>query len=176
MDIFLIIGLVSAVLSATWSSISLSLGIVTIAGFLGWSTFYAAGGKKAGFKLGLFTTLSGVFWGFATTQLSIIITPYIGGKAAFALTAGLGSLIMCYQARFKLLAFIPGSFIGCSTYFATGLSLKSSIIGLIVGACIGYISERAVEIISSSTSKEASVEKIVEDEKDSEKLTSVHAS
>ena len=172
MDIFLIIGLVSAVLSASWASISSALGIVTLAGFLGWSSYYAAGGKKKGFKIGLCTNLSGVFWGFATTKLSILLTPYIGGKASFALTCGLGSLIMCYQARYKLLSFIPGSFIGCSTYFATNLDLKSSLIGLPLGLCIGYISERATEIISARTTKEASTEKTDKDKK----LASVQAS
>jgi len=106
MNIFLIIGLVSAICATSWAALSLSLGIVTVAGFLGWSTYYAAGGKKEGFKLSLCTTLSGVFWGFVTTQLSIIITPYIGGNVAFALTAGLSSLILSYQARFKFLSFI----------------------------------------------------------------------
>lgn len=174
MDIFLIIGLVSAVLAASWASVSSALGIITIAGFFGWSTFYAAGGKKKGFKIGLCTNLSGVFWGFATTQLSILITPYIGGKAAFALTAGLGSLMMCYQARFSLLSFIPGSFIGCSTYFATSLDLKSCLLGLPIGLCIGYISERAVDIISAKVNK--TNKNTVKDNKEDDELTSVHAS
>lgn len=175
MDIFLIIGLVCAVCAASWAYISASIGIVTIAGFLGWSTFCAiclTKGKKKAFKLGLATNLSGVFWGFASIQLSIIISPYIGEKVAFVLTTGLSTLLMCYQGRLKPLGFIPGAFIGCSTYFATGLNLKSSIIGLAVGACIGYISETGIIFISSQVNKKGSTSENIENNKVKDDLAS----
>jgi hypothetical protein len=48
---------------------------------------------------------------------------------------------MCWQARIPVLAFIPGAFIGCSTFFGANLDFSGSALGLICGGILGYASE-----------------------------------
>lgn len=115
------------------------------AGFLGWATFYAAGGKNAGFTSGLATNLSGVFWGIIIVLIWTLLGGYSNFLGAFVGVA-IGAGGMCFQAHLKPLGFIPGAFIGCSTFFALGAAITMPVIlpavfGLIIGLSLGWISE-----------------------------------
>lgn len=118
---------------------------VGVAGFLGWATFYAAGSGKEGLAKGIPANLSGVFWGIVIILLwdKVFAFSLLG---AF-LAVGFGAGMMCFQAHHKHLGFIPGAFIGCSTFFALGASITSmtivpAVIGLLCGLFLGYISEQ----------------------------------
>ena len=115
------------------------------AGFLGWATFYAAGGKKAGFKSGLATNLTGVGWGVIIVLIWTLIGTYSNYLGAL-IGVGIGAAGMCFQAHAKTLSFIPGAFIGCSTFFALGATISipvilPTVLGLIIGLTLGWISE-----------------------------------
>ena len=50
---------------------------------------------------------------------------------------------MCFQAHIKQLGFIPGAFIGCSTFFGLGAAISLPVIlptalGLIIGLSLGW--------------------------------------
>ena len=118
---------------------------IGIAGFLGWATFYAAGGKKTGFRSGFATNLTGVCWGVIMVLIWTLLGPYSNYFGAF-LGVGIGAAGMCFQAHIKTLGFIPGAFIGCSTFFALGATITlpvvlSAVFGLIIGLSLGWISE-----------------------------------
>ncbi len=122
---------------------SFPLAGIGVAGFLGWATFYAAGGKKEGFIKGTAANLTGIFWGVAIVFIwNLFNFNNLGAFIAVAIGAGM----MCFQAHIKLLSFIPGAFIGASTFFAlgatiTGATLFPAAIGLLVGLAFGWLSE-----------------------------------
>lgn len=118
---------------------------IGIAGFLGWATFYAAGGKKTGFRSGFATNLTGVCWGIIMVLIWTLLGSYSNYLGAF-LGVGVGAAGMCLQAHSKALGFIPGAFIGCSTFFALGATITlpvflTAVFGLIIGLSLGWISE-----------------------------------
>lgn len=118
---------------------------IGIAGFLGWATFYAAGGKKIGFRSGFATNLTGVCWGIIMVLIWTLIGSYSNYLGAL-FGVGIGAAGMCFQAHVKSLGFIPGAFIGCSTFFALGATITipvilTTVFGLIIGLFLGWISE-----------------------------------
>ncbi len=125
------------------SGISFDLTGTVVAGFLGWATFYAGGAGKDGLKKGIPANLSGVLWGVIIVLIWQVLNFNLFG-AFLAVAVGAG--MMCFQAHLKWFSFIPGAFIGCSTFFAlgagvAGATLFPAVIGLLLGLLFGYISE-----------------------------------
>ena len=148
MSSLIVVGIVTGILSGVWAVLGMSLGLITFAGFLGWSTFFAVGGGNKGLKSTLITNFSGVIWGYLMMQMSNAFTLFLGETISLGIAVTIGACGMCLQSRFKWLGFIPGAFIGCSTFFATGFNLSGSIAALILGALFGYISEKGVHVLS----------------------------
>jgi hypothetical protein len=125
----------AGILAALWCGIADTFHLVTWIGFLGCSTFFAQ--PKPGFQgviMTWSTNLSGVFWAWlAITCSSYFETPLVG-----YLLTGIITSIMCLQAGYHRLAFIPGAFIGCCTTFAMGGDIVSILPALIFGALLGY--------------------------------------
>lgn len=144
----IVIGIVTGILSGIWAALSMSLGHITFAGFLGWSTFFAAGGGSKGLKSTLITNFSGVIWGILMMQMSNIFALFLGETIGLGVAVAIGACGMCLQSCFKWLGFIPGAFIGASTFFGTGFNLSGSITALILGALFGYVSEKGVHVFS----------------------------
>lgn len=148
MSSLFLIGIVTGILSGIWAALSMSLGLITFAGFLGWSTFFAVGGGSKGLKSTLITNFSGVIWGFLMMQMSNVFALFLGETIGLGVAVAIGACGMCLQSRFKWLGFIPGTFLGASTFFATGFNLIGSIAALILGALFGYVSEKGVPVLS----------------------------
>ncbi|MCK4552385.1 MAG: DUF1097 domain-containing protein [Tenericutes bacterium] len=150
-SIFLLAGLfnLAYVLYAN-AGFAFNLTGLVVAGFLGWATFYAAGAGKAGLIKGIPSNLTGIFW----AVVIVFIWDKIFGFNVFGafLAVAIGAGMMCFQANVKWLSFIPGAFIGCSTFFALGATISATtlwpaIIGLLVGLLLGYISEQFAKLI-----------------------------
>lgn len=130
---------------------SLTLTGVGVAGFLGWATFYAAGGKVDGLVKGTAANFTGVFWGAVIAFIwGLFSFNVIGAFIAVAIGAGM----MCFQAHVKLLSFIPGAFIGCSTFFALGAGINAAtlvptLVGLFAGLVLGFVSEKFAGFLNS---------------------------
>lgn len=128
---------------------SFNLTGLVVAAFLGWATFYAAGGGKDGLVKGIPANLSGVVWGIVI----VLIWKAFGFNLFGAfLAVAVGAGAMCFQAHIKWLGFIPGAFIGCSTFFAlsaqiTGDVLFPTIIGLLLGLVLGWVSQKSALLI-----------------------------
>jgi hypothetical protein len=65
---------------------------------------------------------------------------------------GIAALIMVLQAKIPALSFIPGAFLGAATAVSVVVGAKgtwtSTIIALVVGAVLGYVSEMLAGAIS----------------------------
>lgn len=141
------IGVSVGILSGIWASGSMSLGLITYAGFFAWSSYFSAGGGKKGMMNSLPTNLSGVVWGYLMVQMSALFAILFGDTLGLGIAVAIGACGMCLQSRWKVLGFIPGTFIGSSTYFATGYQFVGSISGLILGTIFGYLSEKGVSLL-----------------------------
>ncbi|NIK78005.1 hypothetical protein FHS15_003143 [Paenibacillus castaneae] len=149
MRLFLAIAVSTGIFSGIWASFSLTFELITFVGFFAWSSFFAAGGKSKGLKMTLVTNFSGVIWGYLMMKMTTLFSSFSGDNLGMGIAVALGAAGMCLQSRWKWLGFIPGAFIGCSTFFATGFNFSGSISGLIFGALFGYISERGVSYLTN---------------------------
>jgi hypothetical protein len=135
------IGLIVGILAGIWTSVSMVTHLVTFAAFFAWSSYFASGGGLKGLKVTLICNFVGVIYGFLMIQVSLIISPLVGDVVGLGIAIGVLAMFMCWQAKIPLLGFIPGVFIGCATYFATGLDFMGSVMGLVIGALLGHASQ-----------------------------------
>lgn len=135
MNILFSIALTTGVLSALWGWVAVTLGLLSWAGFLGSTAYFACpqGGFK-GLLITLCTLLSGVAWAQLIIHSSAML-PQLS-IAGYAIT-GVVAFFMCMQAKNVLLSFVPGTFIGaCATFAGQGdwrLVLPSLLVGLLFG-------------------------------------------
>ncbi len=135
MSVLFAIALTTGILSGLWGWVSVSLGLLTWAGFLGCTTYFASPRDGlAGLVESMLTNLTGVFWAMTIIKLSIMMNIEILGYVATAVVA----FLMCIQAKKSWLSFIPGTFIGCCATFAGGGNWQLVLPSLLVGAIFGY--------------------------------------
>ncbi|MCG3732556.1 DUF1097 domain-containing protein [Vibrio cincinnatiensis] len=135
MNALFAIALTTGILSGVWGWIAVSLGLLSWAGFLGCTSYFAisTSGIK-GLVQSLLCNLSGVFWAWVILSLSRLMTWDIMGYVITALVA----FFMCIQAKQTWLAYIPGTFIGsCAMFAAEGNGLVV-IPSLLLGGVFGY--------------------------------------
>ncbi|WP_375749829.1 DUF1097 domain-containing protein [Vibrio sp. HN007] len=136
MSALLAISITTGILSGVWGWVSISMGLITWAGFLGCTSYFASpteGLKGLGFSLA--ANVSGVFWAMVMIKGGSIFPLEIMG---FVVTA-LVSFMMCIQAKNTVLAYIPGTFIGCCATFAANGDWALVIPSLVVGGIFGYL-------------------------------------
>jgi len=154
-SIFLLAGLFNFGYVIYERYVSTNLVGLVVAGFLGWATFYAAGAGKDGLVKGIPANLTGVFWGVVIVWIwGLMDFNLLGAFLAVAIGAG----AMCFQAHLKPLGFIPGAFIGCSTFFAVGAAISTAVLvpavlGLLMGLILGYISEKFAIVLNKAFQK-----------------------
>jgi hypothetical protein len=137
------VGITVGLLAGAWVYVSGLVGITAFAGFLGWASYFAAGGGKDGSIKAICCNLSGVLWGAASG-----VVPAQAGIAVIVVLAA----IMCWQANFPLLSFIPGAFIGNACFYANGNDWLGTSIGLLCGVALGFMSDYSAKYISRAES------------------------
>jgi hypothetical protein len=147
------VGISSGIVAVIWTMISFTTGLSTVAGFLAWSSFFAAGGNLEGFKKAMAGNLSGIFWGMLMANLSNLAIPYLGRNGAITLFNGIGSGIICLQSKFSFVSFIPAGFIGWSAYLASEMNFNITIISMIIGSILGFTSEKFTDILLNTWSR-----------------------
>jgi len=152
MEYLLALSLTTGILCGVWMDVSSTLHLLAWAGFAGCTTFFAAGGKKDGFKTAIVTNFSGVFWAVITIQ----ITNYLGIPHNIAISTGIITFVMCIQAKWSLFQFIPGTFVGSFSTFAAGGDWKAVIPALICGALLGWACEASGTWLHKVTNKQSS--------------------
>ena len=150
MDVLVALGISIGILIAIWTYIALGVAALPVwAGIIAWGCFFAAGGKTAGLTKTLAANLSGVVWAFlALTAWN----NFGGGVPVLAVLVGIAAFFMVLQAKIPALSFIPGAFLGAATAVgvvvgANGTWTKT-IIALVAGAVLGYLSELLAGAIS----------------------------
>lgn len=143
MDVLVALGISIGILIAIWTYIALGVAALPVwAGIIAWGCFFAAGGKTAGLTKTIAANLSGVLWAFlALTAWN----NFGGGVPVLAVLVGIAAFFMVLQAKIPALSFIPGAFLGAATAVgvvvgANGTWIKT-IIALVAGALLGYLSE-----------------------------------
>ncbi len=130
MSTLLAIALTTGILSGVWGWVAISFGLLSWAGFLGCTSYFAS--PKDGIR-GLFestlTNLTGVFWAMTIINGSQFMNIDILGYV----------LAMCIQAKKQWLSYIPGTFIGCCATFAANGEWRIVIPSLLLGGIFGYV-------------------------------------
>ncbi|GLX65142.1 DUF1097 domain-containing protein [Proteus sp. DFP240708] len=128
--------LTTGILSAIWAFVANQFDLLSWAGFLGCTAYFAY--PKEGIKglaVTMATIMSGVIWALAIIYGSQVFSDI--SIFGYAVT-GVIAFVMCIQAKSALLAYIPGTFIGACTIFAAQGDLAQTIPSLIVGVLFGY--------------------------------------
>ncbi|MCG9595664.1 DUF1097 domain-containing protein [Vibrio sp. Isolate25] len=136
MSTLVAISLTTGILSGLWGWIAISLGLLSWAGFLGCTSYFASptSGLK-GLAESLVTNMTGVFWAMVIIHASQYASLEILGYVITAIVA----FMMCIQAKQNWLGYIPGTFIGsCATFAADG-NWQLVIPSLILGGVFGYL-------------------------------------
>ncbi|WP_067517133.1 DUF1097 domain-containing protein [Endozoicomonas ascidiicola] len=149
------IALTTGLLSGLWAWIADSFHLLTWAGFLGCTSFFATQGDLRSLAGSIATNISGIVWAMVMIYASTIIESSIINYVVIAVV----SFLMCIQAHKKWLAYIPGTFIGaCSTFAANG-DWKIVAISLLIGALIGYAMKHSGLWLHRFLKKESAVDK-----------------
>lgn len=136
MSTLVAISLTTGILSGLWGWIAISFGLLSWAGFLGCTSYFASpnDGVK-GLLSSLLTNMTGVFWAMVIIHGSTFAGLEILGYVITAIVA----FFMCIQAKQTWLAYIPGTFIGsCATFAAAG-DWQLVVPSLLLGGVFGYL-------------------------------------
>jgi hypothetical protein len=104
--------------------------------FLGATSYFASidKGMKGLVQVWL-SNASGAIWAI----LIVVASTYIEADIGAYVTTAVVSFFMCFQAKFKLLKFIPGTFLGAAAVFSSNGQWMSACLGLFVGAIFGFL-------------------------------------
>lgn len=107
MNILFAIALTTGILSGIWGWVAVSLGLLSWAGFLGCTAYFACpqGGLK-GLLISACTVMSGVIWALVIIYGSAL-APQL--EILSYVMTGIVAFLMCIQARQLLLSFVPGT-------------------------------------------------------------------
>ncbi|MND85789.1 Inner membrane protein YcdZ [compost metagenome] len=136
MNILLSIAITTGILSGLWGWVAVSLGLLSWAGFLGCTAYFACpqGGLKGLFISGS-TMMSGVVWALIIMKGSAL-APHL--EIVGYMMTGVVAFLMCIQAKHLLLSFVPGTFIGACATFAGQGDWKMIVPSLLLGLVFGY--------------------------------------
>lgn len=135
MNLLLAISITTGILSGLWGWVAVSLGLITWAGFLGCTSYFASpvDGLK-GLSLSIVCNMTGVAW----ATLIIFGSSWFGSDIAGYVLTGIVSFAMCIQAKKAWLNYIPATFIGACATFASGADYALVIPSLIIGGIFAF--------------------------------------
>jgi hypothetical protein len=157
MDVLVALAISIGILIAGWTYVALGVAALPVwAGIVAWGCFFAAGGKTAGLSKTIAANLSGVLWAFLA--LSAWKT-FGGGVPVLSVLVGVAALFMVLQAKIPALSFIPGAFLGAATAVSVVVGANGTwtrtIIALVAGAVLGYLSEMLAASMTRRPSRAA---------------------
>jgi hypothetical protein len=144
---------------ATFVLLSFGMGIQIWVAFIAWATFYHCGGKEEGLTKALTNNIFGAV--MALIALLLVTQIPLGGALGVPLWAGICVLItvfiLVYAAKAPMVSDIPAGVLGYAS--VAGLALTGNklgavtsaslenpfvvgVISLIIGAVLGYISQK----------------------------------
>jgi hypothetical protein len=150
MDVLVALAISIGILIAGWTYVALGVAALPVwAGIVAWGCFFAAGGKTTGLTKTIASNLSGVLWAFlALTAWK----SFGGGVPVLSVLVGVAALFMVLQSKIPALSFIPGAFLGAATAVSVVVGANGTwtktIVALVVGALLGYLSELLASAMS----------------------------
>lgn len=147
MDVLVALAISIGILIAGWTYVALGVAALPVwAGIVAWGCFFAAGGKTTGLSKTIASNLSGVVWAFLALEGA---RRFGGGLPVLSVMVGLAAFFMVLQAKLPALSFIPGAFLGAATAVSVVVGAGTAfphpwvktIVALVVGAVLGYVSE-----------------------------------
>jgi hypothetical protein len=150
MDVLVALAISIGILIAGWTYVALGVAALPVwAGIVAWGCFFAAGGKTTGLTKTIASNLSGVLWAFlALTAWK----SFGGGVPVLSVLVGVAALFMVLQSKIPALSFIPGAFLGAATAVSVVVGANGTwtktIVALVVGALLGYLSEMLASAMS----------------------------
>ena len=155
MDVLVALAISIGILIAGWTYVALGVAALPVwAGIVAWGCFFAAGGKTTGLSKTIASNLSGVVWAFLALEGA---RRFGGGLPVLSAMVGLAAFFMVLQAKLPALSFIPGAFLGAATAVSVVVGAGTAfphpwvktIVALVVGAVLGYVSEMLAGSIGS---------------------------
>ncbi len=132
------LSIITGVLCGIWAQLSIpmsiSIELMTWAGFAGCTTYFASG--KHGAE-GFFVTVRQNMFGVLSGLAIIYLCGVFSFPGALGLFSGGVTFIMCIAGKYKYLAFIPGTFVGCFSTFAANGNYAGLVFSLLIGAVLG---------------------------------------
>jgi hypothetical protein len=143
MDVLVALAVSIGILIAAWTYVALGPAALPVwAGIVAWGCFFAAGGKTTGLTKTIASNLSGVLWAYLAL---LAANSFGGGVPVLSVCVGVAALFMVLQSKIAALSFIPGAFLGAATAVSVVVGANGTwtrtIIALIAGAVLGYLSE-----------------------------------
>ena len=136
MNVILAIAITTGILSGLWGWVAVSLGLLSWAGFLGCTAYFACPqGGMNGLAISACTTMSGVIWALVIIYGSAL-APHL--EIVSYMMTGVVAFLMCIQSKQLLLSFVPGTFIGACATFAGQGDWRVVVPSLLVGLLFGY--------------------------------------
>ena len=113
-------------------------------GFVAWALYFAIGGKPVGMGKVMAANTAGII----VAGVIVLLTGLFGGSTiALAIAVVIGAFILCVEAFWPVLSFIPGAFCGCACTFGMGGNfdnvglMVATAISMYLGAILAYISD-----------------------------------
>ena len=139
------VGITVGILAGAWAWASSELGLTTWVAFATWALFFAAGGKVTGLAKVPPAVLTGILYGWVVVNLA--------GRIPSAVTVPIGvaliAFIMCAQANWSVLSFIPGAFVGAALLFGTGGNWLGAGVAALIGVGLGYAIQWSGSLLAS---------------------------
>lgn len=160
MNILFSIALTTGILSGLWGWVAVSLGLLSWAGFLGCTAYFACpqGGFK-GLLIATSTVMSGVIWAQVIIHGSAM-APHL--TILGYLMTGVVAFLMCIQAKQLLLSFVPGTFIGACATFAGQGDWRLVVPSLALGLLFGYAMKNSGLWLASLNERRQTVKNVIE--------------
>ena len=141
---YVAVGITIGLLAGAWTWASVSFGLITWVAFVSWALFFAAGGTAKAVVTVVPPALTGVLYG----TVLLMITAAVGGAVVLPVGVAVIAFLICVQANWHPVAFIPAGFAGCATVFGGAGDWLNVSIALVLGTLFGYVSESAAAVIS----------------------------
>lgn len=130
------LALTTGILSAIWGWVAVSFGLLSWAGFLGCTVWFASPrGGVTGLLTAGCTMMSGVAWALVIIHGSAL-APHL--EILSYVMTGIVAFLMCIQASQLLLSFVPGTFIGACATFAGQADWRVVVPSLLLGLAFGF--------------------------------------
>ncbi|MCE1252286.1 MAG: DUF1097 domain-containing protein [Anaerolineae bacterium] len=137
------VGISAGVIGGLCAQFAGSFNVVAWVCFVAMACFFAAGGKNSGFLKNVPANLSGVLW----AMMIFTLLGFWQFQFAMFLAVLIAVTIACVQAKWSVLSFIPGTFVGMACTFGTNGDWVSTVIALIIGSCMGWLAEQGGHLL-----------------------------